>query len=653
MPVAKLELTSRKTLAPIAGAPQYERLDGVLHYAVDPAKNPLIIDLDKAQRAADGLVHYQGDFCLLQPVDPAGGSRRLLFDVANRGRKLAVNMFDRCAYNASPLPLGEGQGEGPIDPGDGFLFRHGWTIAWAGWQWDVVRSPQLMGQDAPQALGEDGQPVRGQAICQFQPVNRDADRLLADRIHHPYPAADIDDPTAELAVREWPDGPRTVIPRERWRFAQDNGGQPVSDDRRVWLEGGFEPGCVYEVIYQTRVCPVVGAGLLAVRDTVSFLRSDRPDNPCNGRLDRAHAFGMSQSGRFLRHFLNLGLNLDEEGRQIFDGMQIHVAGARRGEFNNRYAQPSSSGIRSFGHLPPFQDHQVFARQQSLGGMPRVVATNSSAEYWRGDASLQHITSNVGQAPSPAPKDIEPPPDVRLYHLSGSQHVPGRLPSGFTGPDGSRSGNPSNPVDYSPLLRAALENLDRWVSEGVEPPGSRHPTLAAGTAVPAREALTAVQRVVARGETPGAAGGTPALPDYSRLPAMVRLDLGPDTGRGIARYPAKTGAAYRTYVPAVDENGNELGGVRLPDLTVPLGTYTGWNPRDPNTGGAGQIISMKGSVFPFSPAAIQARYKDKADYLEQVRGAAERLVAEQLLLQEDVETVLALSSERWDAYAGQP
>ena len=173
-----------------------------------------------------------------------------------------------------------------------------WTVAWCGWQWDVVPGPGFMTFEAPQALDEQGRPIQGQIMVQFQPVGRDRDRLLADRVHHPYAAADVSDREAELAVREWPDGPRTVIPRDRWRFARDENGTPLPDDTRIWLQGGFEPGMVYELVYRTRVCPVVGTGLLAVRDAVSFLRHETgPSNPCAGRLQRTYGFGMSQSGR--------------------------------------------------------------------------------------------------------------------------------------------------------------------------------------------------------------------------------------------------------------------------------------------------------------------------------------------------------------------
>jgi hypothetical protein len=635
----------------------YERLDGAIHYAVDPAHpaNAGIVDLDKAPRDVEGRVRFVGDFCLLQPAESERGNGRLLLDVPNRGRKVAVRMFNRARPEAVPTEA--------IDPGDGFLMRRGWTVAWCGWQWDVPRSAALMGLEAPRAQAAPGgggsdAPLAGQVVVEIQPNEPCADHLLANRVHHPYPAADVDDPDAVLTVRDWTDGPRTTIPRDRWRFARVERGEPVPDDTRVWLAGGFAPGRLYEVVYRTRICPVVGTGLLAVRDCAAFLRYAGADagNSCAGRLRHTYGFGVSQTGRFLRHFLHLGLNADEAGRQVFDGLWPHVAGARRGEFNHRFAQPSAQSVRGFGHLMPFafddqtdpltgQTDGLLRRQRVHFGVPKIFATNTSAEYWRGDCSLLH-TDLAGE------RDVEPPPEVRVYHFAGTQHGPGALPLGRVSPADGQSGvHPFNAVDYAPLLRAALVNLDRWVTSGEPPPPSVFPRLANGTAVPTQDVLAAFRGI------PGV-----SLPAPERLPVMRRLDLGPDAGAGVGRYPAAAGEPYPTFVSAVDGDGNEVGGVRLPDLTVPVASYTGWNPRDPATGGAGQIINMQGSTLPFPATAaerrrtadprpaIAERYRDRAGYLAQVRAAAERMVAERLLLAEDVPIVVELAAERYDCFA---
>jgi hypothetical protein len=632
----------------------YERLDGTLDFAVDPAQEPNagIVDLARSPVDAGGRVRFKADFCLLQPLDPGRGNGRLLLDVPNRGRRGTVRPFNRVP--PEPIPTEE------IAPGDGFLMRHGWTVAWCGWQWDVERSPALMGLEAPLAA-RDGAPLAGQAVVEIQPNEPCRDHLLANRVHRPYPAADVDDPEAVLTVRDWRDGPRTTIERQRWRFARDQRGEPVPDATHVWLEGGFEPGRLYEVTYSTPLSPVVGAGLLAVRDCASFLRYASPGdgNPCAGRIERAYAFGISQTGRFLRHFLYLGLNLDEAGRQVFDGVLPHVAGARRGEFNHRFAQPSAQSVPGFGHLMPFafdaqtdpltgQQDGLLSRQRARGGVPRIVATNTAAEYWRGDGSLLH-TDLLGKG------DAEPPAEARVYHFAGTQHGPGTLPLGrVSAADGQRGVHAFNAVDYSPLLRAALINLDRWVTTGEAPPPSVFPRLQDGTAARPADVLAAFRAV------PGA-----TLPDPERLPALHRLDLGPSAAEGVGRYPAVAGEAYPSYVSAVDDDRNEVGGVRLPDLTVPLATYTGWNPRDPATGGAGQVINMQGSTIPFPRTAserersgdprpaVEERYRGRDDYLARVRAAAERLVAEGYLLAEDTDTVVQSAAERYDYLVGAP
>lgn len=654
MGVTRLEIRARGPYAErreFGEAGAYERIDGTIHFVADPTHpaNGQIVDLDKAARDGAGHVRFAADFCLLQPVDPMRGSGRLLFEVLNRGRKLMPRMLNHAA--PTPVPTEA------IDPGDGFLLRRGWTLAWCGWQWDTIKSAALMGLDAPEAVNEAGQPLHGQVLLQFQPNARGYGHLLADRIHQPYPAADVNDPHAVLTVRDWPGGARTIIPRDQWRFARGDA-DPVPDDTHLWLGTAFQPGKVYEVVYRTRHCPVVGAGLLAVRDCVSFLRwNDSEENPASGRIAHTYGFGMSQSGRFLRHFLHLGLNVDEAGRQVFDGINIHVAGARRGEFNHRFAQPSQQHTPNFGHLMPFTDDDqtdpltggtdgLMRRQRALGGVPKVISTNTSAEYWRGDCSLIH-TDIEGR------RDVEPPEEARVYLFASTQHGLGTVPLVDTDTNtGARGIHGFNAVDYAPLLRAALVNLDRWVTADVPPPPSVFPRLADGTAVPG-PAVFATYRAIS--------GVT--LPDPALLPTIRCLDLGPEAARGIGRYPAVAGEQYPNYVSAVDADGNERGGLRMPDVTVPAATYTGWDPRHPETGGTGQIIPMEGSTFPFAATAAERqrtgdprpslaeRYRDRDDYLARVRAAAMELVGQRYLLAEDLPLAMQIAAERYDAFAG--
>jgi hypothetical protein len=473
----------------------------------------------------------------------------------------------------------------------------------------------------------------------------------------------VDDPEAILTVREHPTAERRTIARERWRFAREVDGRPVADDSYVWLAGGFQPGLMYEVVYRTRVCPVVGTGLLAVRDCTSFLRygSAEAGNPCAGQVDYAYGFGISQCGRFLRQYLYDGLNLDEAGRQVFDGLIPHVAGARRGEFNHRFAQPSAQHALGFGHLFPFasddQTDQVthltdglLRRQRALGGVPKIFTTNTSSEYWRIDCSLIH-TDPAGTV------DLEPPPEERIYMIAGHRHGPGALPlSGVDAPlpNGARTADPQTVVDGSPVIRAFLINLDRWVSQGVGPPASAFPRLADGSAVPRERVLDRVA---------GIPGVTPL--DRALLPTLSRIDLGADASRGVGAFPAATGAPYPSYVSDVDADGNEVAGIRTPEVSVPVGTHTGWVTRHRATGGAGQLVDMLGLTSPLAATAaerarrddprpsIEERYRGREDYAARARAAAEQLAAERYVVAEDVEVLVAIALERYDAFARQP
>jgi hypothetical protein len=647
MAVTRLEITRRRPYAH-----DYERLDGTIHFAVDPANaaNRTIVDLAHAPRDESGRVRFWADFCLLQPARPERANRRLLYYVVNRGR---LNL-PLCRPAAQPEPSDE------LDPGDGLLLRRGWTIAMCGWQWDVDRRPGLLGLEAPQALESvDGRerPIQGQVAVRFQPNEPHSDQLLSHMplhpppgrlsyAHRPYPAADVDDPDAVLTVRETFTGPAEVVPRARWRFARDEGGRAVADDTRVWLEGGFQPGKVYEVVYRTRICPVVGTGLLAVRDCTSFLRHD-PASPSAGRIDHAYGFGVSQCGRFLRQYLLDALNLDEDGRPAFDGVIPDVAGARRGQFNHRYAQPSDPHAPGFAHRPPFLTGDLIAAQRAKGGLPKVIEVNTSSEYWRSDCSLIH-TDEAGT------RDVDPPSEVRIYCIAGARHGSGALPMTDGSPTGARAANELTVVDYSALLRATLENLDRWVSEGVEPPPSVFPRIDDGTAVPREVVLEKLARIP---------GVVPLEGD--KLPTMRRVDLGERAADGVGRVPAGLGEPYPSRVSDVDADGNEIAGIRLPDLTVPVGTHTGWVARHPSTGGAGQLLDMMGLTVPLPATAgarersadprpaIAERYRDRDDYLARVRAAAERLAAERRILADDVDLVVGLCAERYDAFAPSP
>ena len=633
MAVTRLEVTRREPVlggAPFGAGGAYEKIEGVLHFAVDPdarAHEP-IADLGLAPRNGRGLVESSADFYLLRPL---AGSRRLLLDVPNRGRKIALGMFNSAPRSNDPTT--------PEDFGNGFLMRHGYTVAWIGWQPDVPRRDGMMALDVPRVPG-----VSERLRCEFRPIAR-VDRLpLADRYHVPHPVSRLDDPEAELHVRDHGDAPATTLPRSAWRFP---------DAGSVTLDGGFEPGRIYDCYYRAENPPLVGLGLTAVRDTAAFLRwgTAGDGNPGAGQIERSYVFGVSQSGRFLRHLLYLGLDEDEAGRFVWDAVIPHVAGARRGEFNCRFGQPSLNALHAVGSLFPFTDGEqedpvtgqrgaLLHRQASRPHPPRILTINTAAEYWRGDGSLVH--TDVA-----ATRDVTPPAWVRQYFFAGTQHTPGALPPPPADPNtGGRGRHPFSVVDYSPLLRAALASLDRWVSDGVEPPASAVPRLADGSAV----AAEATREVYAR--IPGA-----RFPD--RVSRPVRLDFGPRVDQGVVELPPKIGAPYVTVVSAVDADGNDTAGIRPPELRVPVATFTGWNPRHPDQGAPGDLMAMMGSTLPFARTAAERqasgdprpslaeRYGDRDGYLARVRSDAQAMVAARHLLAEDVDAVVERAGALWD------
>ncbi len=642
MPVSSMKIRSRKPYAdgrPFGEHGPYERIEGVLTYSVDPnnAANASIVDLEHAPTDSEGRVRFESDFTLIAPSSPSHGNGRLIAEVVNRGRRRTVAFFNRGATPPITSPA--------VPEGDGFLLNHGYSVLSIGWQWDVYRSDALLGLDAPEIL-IDGQPVTGQACVEMRPNAVESTRQLSNRDHKPYPVANLDDANAMLLVRDWEDGPDTVIPRSQWHFP---------DPEHIALDPGFQPGKIYYVIYNAAKPVVVGCGMLAIRDSAAWFRGATDVSP---GYEKIYAHGVSQCGRLLRHMAYLGLNIDEKGRQVFDGMLPHVAGGRMGEFNHRFAQPSCQSNPGFGHQFPFADSNLtdtlteqtdglLNRLRALGAAPKIVYTDSAAEYWRGDAGLTHIDSSGSF-------DLEPAPETRRYLFAGTQHLPGApdLMVG-QGPDGSTGMHPYNAVDYIPLLRAALFNLDRWVTDGVEPPPSQHPRLDDGSAVAQAVYLDAAPGIPSR-----------SRPDPERLWRVRELDLGPGADRGIASYPVREGREYPHLVPAADDDGNDLAGIRLPDLTVPVGTHTGWNLRHTNTGSPEQLMSMQGSSHWFPATAdrraetgdprlsIEERYTDRDAYGALVKTAAARLASDGYLLPEDIGLVVESCLERYDCAIAQ-
>ena len=651
MAVVRIDITGRELLAggeAFDRVGPYEYLQGTAHFAVDPAhpRNTVITDLELAARQADGTVAFAADFAMLRPADAGRGNRRMFLDVLNRGRKTVMPRF-----NDAPDIVDHAL---PPHPGNGFLMRRGYTVVWCGWQADVPPTPGLMGLRAPEALGPHG-PLQGRMLIQFQVNETTPQLLLSDREHTPHPAADANEPDALLQVRDHPNAAAVEIPRSAWSFVQVDGDTAPN---YVHMHAGFEPGRIYQLVYTTRGSRIVGLGFAALRDIASFLKYGEEGNPCAGRLDYAHAFGASQSGRFLRQMLYHGLMEDEEGRLALDGVIPHVAGAMRGEFNLRFGQPSKDICFIIPEMFPFTDtpqtDPLTGRRGSLldepearSKTPKVMFTNTSAEYWRGDAALIHTDLE-------AMRDQAESPSVRRYHFAGTQHTSGLFPlAGWRAADGIRGQLPFNTVDLNPLLRAALVNLDRWAGEGVPAPASRHPSLDDGTGVPSDSLAPAF-------------AGLPGVRFPPRVTRALRLDYGPETALGrTLKLPAGEGETYPALVSDVDADGNERAGIRLPDLSVPLATHTGWNLRHESVGNPDLVIGITGGLagwtLPFTATradreaggdprpSIDERYSSRQEYLRRVRAAAQELVAAGYVLAEDLPRIEAAAGLRYDAF----
>jgi hypothetical protein len=634
--VVALHWTSRTPYLdgrPLGDVGPYEVWRGRVDFAVDPqaAANRSIVDLHLAPTNAAGHVEFSADVEMLIPADLSKARGTLLYDVNNRGRKLCLNMFDTGA--------------------DHFLLRHGFIVVWSGWIAEVPPDRDLLRLDAPPAQ-QDGQPLRGTVRCELI-TDKPAERLNAyDRDHlggYPPTPRGLQQATLTWRLREWE--PRVPIPRDQWRLevtpAPDSPHRYALPKVEVVLSGGFQPGYLYELIYEAQGSVVQGLGLAGIRDLVSFLKYDTSDrNPLRlssgqSAVHTALGFGVSQSGRCLRCMLYWGFNVDQHGRMVFDGLMPHVAGGGLGFFNHRFACPSRYNSQHVNHAYPCdmfpftygdESHPTLKTTDGIlracraaGKVPKIMHVQTSAEYWHRSGSLVH-TDPLGR------RDADIPPEVRIYAIAGAQHSPGD-----NQPKPRSEGQlPLNPTDYRPVLRALLLALERWVRDDAIPPASRYPRLDDGTLVPWAEQ----------------ASGWLALPAV-RYPEVIQRpaqrDFGPQFAtQGIVAYhPPRSHGYFPVLVPRYDATNNEQGMIRLPSVAVPLATYTGWNLRHREIGAENQLLSLMGSYIPLPRTAaerralgdprpsLQEKYGSFAAYRTAFDAAARQLVQDGFLLQEDV------------------
>jgi hypothetical protein len=471
----------------------------------------------------------------------------------------------------------------------------------------------------------------------------------------------VDDPASEkniLTIRDTPTGNRKTIPRSEWSFGHIVDGQLKADPHYFHLNSGFVPGKIYELVYTAKNPAVVGVGLAAVRDFLSYLKYDPQ---ARAPVKRAYAVGISQSGRFLRHFIYQDFNADEQGRQVMDGVIAHVAGAGRGSFNHRFAQPSRDAqpmssifyptdLFPFSDLPE-KDPDTGEKAGLLDAatksktVPKIFYTNTSYEYWGRAASLIHTTAD-GKTDAPLA------PNARIYFLAGLEHFTVPFP-----PENRVRGNPdytaqqkANPNPIQWYWRALITDMDQWVRDGKEPPASTYPRIGDSTLVS-----------LAKYKFPRIPGvNTPQEESMA-----YRLDFGKQWKQGIVtNEPPQVGALFPGFVPQADADGNDLGGVRLPELQVPLATYTGWNLRDPSIGAPEQRVSFLGSWIPLAKTAEERkksgdprlsnaeRYKSQDEYMSRFQEAAKKLVEQRFLLQEDLPAILERGKLEWKTIVEQ-
>ena len=587
--ITAIEITSRAPF--VAGATfgatgAYERLDGTAIGELDPAhpRNHGIVNIDKAPRNARGLVEYRSDICILRPVDADKGNGRILYEVNNRGRiMLFANL---CAGKPGNRPASE------ADLGNALPLRLGFTLMWSGWDPGAPRANGGLGLDAPIAT-DNGTPIVRRIREEFISGTRGGE-LRQFRLS--YEATRRDD--AVLTVRRTQTAPKQPVPFE------------FIDARTIRLADSAlpEPGSIHELRYHATNPPVLGIGLAATRDIVSHLRYSAAGRDLLGRQPtHALGFGISQAGRYLRDHLAQGFNRDESGARVLDGVFTHVAGVGRVFLNTEFGQPARTRTWHEDHDFPEIEFPFATGELLRGDDVKVIETNTSTEYWQKGASLLHTDPD-------GTRDVSLPANVRGYLLAGTQH------GGKAGMprDAGPCTNPRNWHDPMPAIRALLVALDEWVAHGREPPPSRLPLIADGTLVRA-EAVAWPK--LASLVPPHAANDVVMLGDWTdpQLPAR----------------------RWQPLVPQVDADGNEIAGIRLPDIAVPRGTFTGWNLYNEPLP-ASELADRDGTYLAFAATrsereasgdprpSIEERYPTQDAYVTRVREVMAALQGDRLL-----------------------
>ena len=643
--VVRIEIDSREDVLggrPFGDAGPYEKISGRVYFAFDPSNptNRRIVDLRLATPGADGRIEAWANFVVLRPKNPQPGGNVALLEVSNRGGKASLPYFNAGRRALDP--------EDAEHYGDGLLMRLGLTVIWVGWQQDVPKREGLLRLHGP-VLTADGEPITGLVRADWLVDTPTRMLRVGHRDHIAYPLVDPSDPDNILTVRSGREKKRKLVPRTDWFFRTDTDSAGV-EHLAIQHKTAFEAGMIYELVYRAKDPLVVGLGLAAVRDMMSYAKYD-PASPF--KVGYGIAIGISQSGRFLRHFIYEGFNTDENERKVFDGLMIHTAGAGRGSFNHRFAQPSRDAHRYSAFFYPTDLFPFSSRVQRdpLTGdsdglfartgrshLPKIFYTNTGYEYWGRAASLLHTSVD-------ALNDIRLYGNERLYHLASGQHFVDRFPPPPERALPNSDAYRGNPLNFLVTMRALLVAMVDWVGEDDPPPPSAYPRISDGNLVPIKEVHFPKIRGI-------------------RFPKVVhvayRVDYGPRWFEGIIDLqPPKLGKKFPSLVAQVDSLGNEVGGVPAVELLAPIATYTPWNLRAGYPGRDRELVDFRGTYIPLPRTkeerkqngdprpSIESLYSGQQDYLARVEEVAQTLVAGGFLLEEDVDAVVERARRYWD------
>jgi hypothetical protein len=603
---------------------QYEKLVGRAFGEVDPndLRNAVIVDIVLAPRNARGMVEYSTDIYILRPVDPAHGNHKVFFEVNNRGNILSFGRMNDAGTGGNDPTTA-------ADAGIGFLMRQGYTIASSGWDATVAPGGGRQTITVPVARNPDGSSIVGPALEEFV-----IDNATTTTGALSYPAATPDKLQANLTVRVHYTDPPEVVPASAWEYVNDRTIRLLPPGTR------FEQGRLYEFTYPAKDPIVAGLGFAAIRDVAAFLHRAAADNegnpnPLAEEVRFVYSFCISQPCRFMHDFLQLGFNEDEDGQRVFDGILNWGGGASGGFFNYRFAQPARFHWQHIGRWYPerqfpFTNKVLFdpitgktdgrlRRCRSTNTCPKIFETTSESEYWAKGGSLLH-TDTLGN-------DLDDPKNARIYLLSSLAHV------ALSGPGICQQ--PRNPLLPNRAFRALLVALDEWVSDDKTPPRSRVPQRSDGTLV------RSLQKQVA----------FPHIPGVTFNGLMTTGDLfeyGPSFDEGILTIlpPYLVDSPYPVFVPRTDADGNDIAGIRLPEIAVPLATYTGWALRAAAFAGD-DLCELAGQKIDFQQTeadrlavgdprlSIEERYPTHKKYVSAVTRVAIHLYWQRLLLDEDV------------------